>query len=129
MSSRFILLLTQDPALHISLNRALGRDDSTILVAHDPGEALQAVCTRGNELDLAVIDFADSCHGMTLLRALQTCQPELPVVVVTSTDPYHVAAIAYANGVEACLAKPVSAEELEIVIHELAETKAQLEAA
>jgi DNA-binding NtrC family response regulator len=129
MTSRFVLLLTQDPALQISLKQALARDDSAIFVAHDSGKALQAVCTRGKELDLAVIDFADGCHGMTLLSAVQTCQPELPVVVVTSTDSYHVAAIAYANGVDACLAKPVSAEELEIVIHELAETKLQLEAA
>jgi DNA-binding NtrC family response regulator len=129
MTSRFVLLLTQDPALQISLKRALARDDSAIFVAHDSGEALQAVCTHANELDFAVIDFADGCHGMTLLSAVQICHPALPIVVVTSTDPYHVAAIAYANGVEACLAKPVSAEELQIVIHELAETKLQLEAA
>ena len=33
------------------------------------------------------------------------------------------------NGVAACLAKSISSTELEIVIHELGETKLQLEAA
>jgi len=129
MTPHSVLLLTEDRALQISLQQALAKEDATIRIVHGADEALQAVCTRGKELDLAVIDFADGCHGMTLLSAVQTCQPALPVVVVISTDTYHAAAVAYANGVEACMAKPVTAEELEIVIHDLAEPKLQLEAA
>ena len=78
---------------------------------------------------LFVIDFDDGCHGITLLSAIQTCRPELPIIVVTSSDAYQAAAIVFANGVEACLAKPISAAELKIVIEELAEPKLQLVAA
>ena len=129
MNPRFVLLLTQDPGLHILLKQALEPDDATILISRNAGEALQIVCDHGKELDLAVIDFAGGCHGMTLLSAVQICQPALPVMVITSSNAYHAAAIAYANGVEACLAKPVTAKELEIVINELAKPKLQLEAA
>ena len=96
---------------------------------HNMNDALQLICSRGIELDLAVIDFDDGCHGMTLLHAIQTCRQELAIVVVTSSDTYHAAATAFANGVKACLAKPISAAELKIVIEELAEPKLQLAAA
>ena len=129
MAAHSVLLLTQDPGLQISLKQALAKQDAAIVVAHDAGEALQTVCTVGKELDLAVIDFGHGCNGMTLLSAVQICRPALAIIVISSSDAYHTAAIAYANGVEACLAKPVTAEELEIVIHELAEPKLQLEAA
>ena len=127
MTPYLVLLLTQDPQLQISLKQALAKKDPAILIAHNANDALQIICSRGKEIDLAVIDFADGCHGMTLLSALHNCQPALPVVVVTSSDAYHAAAIAYANRVEACLAKPVTPRELEIVIDELAQPKLQLE--
>jgi DNA-binding NtrC family response regulator len=130
MNMRLILLLTRDRDFETNLTEAgLATGPAVILVARTVGDALQIVCTRGRELDFAVIDFDDGCHGMTLLSALDTCRPELPVVVVTSKDVYHAAAVAYANGVTACLAKPIGASELEIVIRELRNPKLELEAA
>jgi len=100
-----------------------------VLVARNAGETLQIVCSRGKELDLAVIDFDDGCHGMTLLSALNTCQPVLSIIVVTSSDAYHAAAITYVNNVAACLAKPILDGELRIVIEELTDPRLQFEAA
>jgi DNA-binding LytR/AlgR family response regulator len=97
---------------------------SIVLVARNLGEALQIVCARGGELELAIIDFDDGCQGMTLLRAIATCQEELPIVVVTSRDVYH--ALAYANGAAACLAKPITAEEIAIVVEALKAPKREL---
>lgn len=129
MKPRFVLLLTRDVNFQALLTQALSDSGTIILVAHDVDDALQLICARGAELDLAVIDFGDGCHGMTFLSAMQTCRPELSVLVVTSSDAYHAAAIAYANGVEACLAKPISAIELKTVIGELPTPKPQLAAA
>ena len=127
---RLILLLTRDRDFETILTEAvLATGPAVILVARTDGDALQIACTRGRELDFAVIDFDDGCHGMTLLSALDNCRPELPVVVVTSKDVYHVAAVAYANDVAACLAKPIGASDLEIVIRELRNPKLELEAA
>jgi DNA-binding NtrC family response regulator len=129
MKPRLILLATQDRNLQALLSEALLGQGAIVLAARNAGEALELVCSRGREFDLAMIDFDDGCHGMTLVSALNTCQPALPVIVVISSDAYHAAAIAYANGAAVCLAKPVSAEELRIVIEEIAEPKLQLEAA
>lgn len=130
MNARLILLLTRDREFENLLTDAvLATGAGVILVARTVGDALHIVCTRGCELDFAVMDFDDGCHGMTLVSALNACRPGLPVVVVTAQDVYHAAAVAYANGVAACLAKPIGASDLEIVIRELRHPKLELEAA
>jgi DNA-binding NtrC family response regulator len=87
---------------------------------------LQIIFDRGGALDLAVIDFDQGCHGMTLLSAIKSCFEKLPIVVVVSSDTYHAAALAYANGAGACVAKPVTGAELEIVLQQLREPKLKL---
>ena len=129
MNSRLVLLLTRDRNFERLLAEALLNNGAVVLIARNVGDALQIVCARGREFDFAVIDFDDGCHGMTLLGAINTCRPELPIIVVTSSDADHAAALAYANGAAACLAKPISAAELGIVIRELGEPKLELEAA
>jgi DNA-binding NtrC family response regulator len=128
MNVRPVLLLTQDHEFEELLREALLESDATILFARNVGDALQIVCTRGAELDLAVID-RDDCHGINLLSAINACQHELPIVVVTSSDTYHYAALAYANGAGACLAKPITATELRLVIQDLHAPKLELAAA
>jgi DNA-binding NtrC family response regulator len=125
MNTHPVLLLTQDPEFEKLLREALSDSGATILVARNVGEALQIVCTRGAELDFAVID-RDDCHGMTLLSAINACQNERPIVVVTSSDAYHCAALAYANGAAACVAKPITATELALAIHDLRAPKLEL---
>lgn len=130
MNARPVLLLTQDHEFEELLREALSESGATLLVARNVGDALQIVCTRGAELDLAVIDRGD-CHGINLLSAIKACQHELPVVVVTSSDTYHCdtyhcAALAYANGAAACVAKPITATELALAIHDLRAPKLEL---
>lgn len=129
MNTRLVLLLTRDREFEKVLAEALRAGGAIILVARNATKALQIICARGRELDVAVIDFDRGCRGMTLLGALSTCREDLPVVVVTSSDTYHAAAVAYANSAAACLAKPISASELEIVIRELHKPKLELAAA
>jgi DNA-binding NtrC family response regulator len=125
MNTDPVLLLTQDPEFEELLREALSDSGATILVARNVGEALQIVCTQGAELDFAVIDRHD-CHGINLLGAINACQHELPIVVVTSSDAYHCAALAYANGAAACVAKPITATELALAIHDLRAPKLEL---
>ena len=129
MKSRLVFLLTRDRNFERLLTAARPSNGAVVLIARNVGDALQIVCARSREFDFAVIDFDDGCHGMTLLGAINTCRPELPIIVVTSGDAYHAAALAYANGAAACLAKPISAAELGIVIRKLGTPKLQLEAA
>ena len=66
---------------------------------------------------------------MPLISAIHTCREELPIIVLTSTDKYHTAGMAYANGAAACLAKPATLEEIEILIENLSSPEPQLAAA
>jgi len=127
MTARPVLLLTRDDEFEKLLKEAFLESAATILIARNVDDALQIVCTRGAELDLAVID-RDDCHGINLLSAINACQHNLPIVVVTSGDTYHCAALAYANGAAACLVKPIAAAELRLAIQNLGAPKLELAA-
>ena len=126
MNTPLVLLLTRDRHFEKLLGEALLETGTVVLVARNVSEALHIVCTRGRELDFAVIDFDDDGHGMTLLSAIKTCREELPIVAVISSDVYHAAVLAYKNGVAACLAKPITAVELKLIIRELRQPKLEL---
>ena len=122
-NAQVVLLLTRDRSFEKTLSDALR--NAVILLAREVDDALQIVCTRGAELGFAVID-RDDCHGMALLSAISACRHELPIIVVTSGDTYHCAALAYANGAAACMAKPITASELALVIQDLRVPKREL---
>ena len=103
-----VLLLTRDATFEQRTAAAMQDSGAAIHFAHSTDDALQFVCRRGDELDFAIIDFEDGCHGMTLLTAINACQRRLPILVVTHGDSIHAAALAYANGATACLARPFS---------------------
>jgi CheY-like chemotaxis protein len=129
MKPQLVLLLTRDPKFQKLLHEVL-LDDGVIIVAkHSVGGALQVVCSRGGELDLAVIDFDDGCHGMTLLSAIRMCREDLPILAVTSRNMYHGAMVACGNGAKACLSKPMTATDLRMVVAGLGSPKALLTAA
>jgi DNA-binding response OmpR family regulator len=112
MKTPVVLLLTNDPQLEEAVAQTLVENGGVSHLAHDPGDALQLVCGLRRHLDLAIIDFDHGPHGMTLLNAINMCQEDFPVIVVTRDDEKHVEALAYANGATACLPKPVSVAQL-----------------
>jgi DNA-binding NtrC family response regulator len=127
MNIRLALLLTRDPNTENVVTDALKGIGAKILVRHDIDHALEIGCSRASQFDVVIIDRAD-CHAMTLLSALHTCRHDLPVIVIASSEACHCAALAYANGAAACLAKPVSAADLKVVLRQLCEPKLELAA-
>jgi CheY-like chemotaxis protein len=119
IKSRLILLFTRDGGFAQSVREALFGTGAIVLIAREVRDALQIVCQRGRELDFALMDFDRGCRGMTLLSALHTCHAQLPIVVTTSEDAGHCAAVALANGARACLNKPLHATELAHVLGDL----------
>ena len=95
------------------------------VMSTDTRSGSSRLCELRSKVDLAVIDFQDGSHGMTLLSALNVCQPDLPIVVVTSSDAYR-RCCRPCKRVAACLARPVSAADLRMVIEQLNEPKLQL---
>jgi DNA-binding NtrC family response regulator len=122
MKSRLILLLTNDAQVEEQFREATRGEGAKILVRQTIAEALETTCVRLHELDLVAIDFQEGCHGMTLVSAIHTCRKNLPIIVLTAIDKYHTAALAYANGARACLAKPTTPEGIEILVKSLHRT-------
>jgi CheY-like chemotaxis protein len=129
INMRLVLLLTRDSNFQTLLAEALLKGGVSVLVTRSVDEALQLVCAQPGDLEFVLIDFDDGCHGMTLLRAINACRRELPIVVVTSSDLDNAAALAYVNGAAVCLAKPITASEVELVLSKLRQPKLQLTAA
>ena len=129
MKSNLVLLLTEDIDIEEQSAEAARKAGASLFFAQDVGEGIRIVCGRGGEIDLVIIDLDHGCDGMILLSALSTLRDDLPIVVIASTDMDHAAALAYAFGAAACLAKPINAIELEIVFCALVETKLQVQAA
>jgi len=125
MNIRLALLLTHDAGFEKIVTDALEDTGGKVLIRHDVDHAMQVGCSRITQLDLVIIDRSD-CHAITLLSALRACRHDLPVVVIMSGNTPHCAALAYANGATACLAKPISVTELKLALRELCKPTLEL---
>jgi len=119
MKQRFGLLFTRDAEFAQSVREALLGTGAIALITQDVRDALQIVCERGRELDFALMDFDDGCHGMALLSAVHTCYQHLPILVTTSKDTEDATSVACANGARACFNKPLHAATLANAIADL----------
>jgi len=121
-----VLLYTCDADAESVVRQALLGTDTILLIVRTVDDALQIVCQRGHELDLAIMTFSEDCHGMTLLSAIHGCCEQLPTLVVVEKDSEHATALAYANGACVCLSKPMSLVELTNTIVDLQPAVRQL---
>ena len=112
MKPQLILLLTRDRSFDREISEALLGRRAIVLITRSVRDALQLVCRRGWELDLAVMDLDDGSYGMTLLSAVHTCYQHLPILVTTSKAQKNVTVVAYANGARTCLDRPIHASVL-----------------
>lgn len=125
MKSRATLLLTTDKSSEEVVCEVLLDMDRGIHVARNADDALDLLC-RVHDLDLAIVDFGEGPHGMTLLCAIRTLQRDVPVIVIIDHDQKHVQALAYANGAAAGLEKPVLQSHLASAIHAISKTTPEL---
>ena len=128
MDRTLVLLSTRYPNFQKLLAEALLTNYLNVRVTRSVNHALQPVCARSRDLKFVVIDFDDYSRSMPLLRAINACHRELPIIVVTSSDLNHSAARAV-NGAAVCLAKPITAGEIELVLTELRQPKLHLSGA
>ena len=119
MKSPLILLFTRDDGLAQAVREAFFGTDAAVLIARDVRDGLQIVSQRGRELDFALMDFDNRCHGMTLLCAVHTCFEQLPILVAASKDGERRNPVAYANGARACLNKPIPPARIADAISQL----------
>lgn len=124
--ARLALLYTHDDNLERVVRQALWDTGTILFIARTVEDALQIVCRRGRELDVAIVAFNEDCRGITLLGAIHGCCEQLPTLVVVHKDSEQARALAYANGARFCLSKPVSPIELADAIADLQPAARQL---
>jgi len=124
--ARLVLLYTRDDDFQKVVREALRDTGTIVLIARTVEEALQIVCRRRRELDVAIMSFNEDYRGITLLRAIRDCSEQLPTLVVVDKDSEQARALAYANGARCCLGKAVSPVELANAIADLEQTAPQL---
>jgi|SRR5205823_8985256 len=113
MRTNLTLLLTLDPIVEEAMAVALVQKGGISYLARTSDEAIRIVCSKGSELELAVIDFDHGSNGMTLMSAIDACaNHHLPMVALTGAGEEYARFVALANGAAECLTKPVSAEQL-----------------
>jgi DNA-binding NarL/FixJ family response regulator len=108
------------------VRQALWDTGTILLIARTAEEALQIVCHRKRELDVAIMAFDEDCRGITLMGAVRGCCKELPMLVVVDKDSEQARALAYANGARLCLSKSVSSVDLANAIADLESAAPQL---
>ena len=124
--ARLVLLYARDDDFKTVVRQALWDTGTVLLIAQTVEEALQIVCRRKRELDVAIMAFNEDCHGITLLGAIHDCCEQLPTLVVVDKDSEQARALAYANGARFCLSKPVSPVQLANAIADLEPAAPQL---
>jgi CheY-like chemotaxis protein len=117
MRTGLTLLLTHDPMVEEAMVGALLQEGGISCLARTSDDAMGIVCSKGSELELAVIDFDHGSNGMTLMSAIDACaNHHLPMLALTGAGEKHARFVALANGAAECLAKPVSVAQLANVI-------------
>jgi DNA-binding response OmpR family regulator len=124
--ARLVLLYTRDADFQNVVRQALSDTGTVLLIAQTAEDALQIVCRRKRELDVAIMAFDEDCRGITLLSAVHGCCEQLPTLVVVEKDSEQARALAYANGARSCLSKPVSPVLLANAIADLEPAAPQL---
>gem|GEM_PF-1204600 len=122
--ARVVFLYTSDDGFKTVVRQALWDTGTILLIARTAEEALQIVCRRKAELDVAIMAFNEDCRGITLLNAIHGCCEQLPTLVVVDSE--QTKALACANGARFCLRKPVSPGELANAIADLESAAPQL---
>lgn len=117
-------MLTSDRELRALLSEAIAEIGAVADVASDVGDALEKVCGRIQQIDVALIDFQHGAHGMALLKAVKSCRAGLPVIGLIEHGDRHIEALAYATGATRYLRKPVTKYVVTTAIHDLLQSRA-----
>lgn len=106
-----ILVVDDDPELHVLIGFALRREGYEVLDAHDAFEGLEII--KNEVVDLALLDvMMPKMDGLMMLSRLRESNQELPVIVMTALTTPETAISALRD--QACdfLAKPFDVSQL-----------------
>ena len=111
-----VCLVDDDEIMQDLVSRHIARLGFGVTVASEPQSALDTIAT--GELDVIISDLymPDMEDGLSFLANVKKGYPKLPVVVMSSEMSLSTQNTLLAAGAFACLKKPVSADDLAIIL-------------
>ncbi len=99
-----LLLVDDDPAVRESLSRVLVTEQYDVMAVASGSEALALLGQQGADLVLLDLNMP-GMNGWQVLQKMLSCEPELPVIIITA-QPQQTAT-ATASGASALCEKPI----------------------
>lgn len=115
-----ILLIDDDPAVHLIISKKLGPRGITVVGVVDPFQALRAA--REQRPDVILLDLGlPGGDGFLMLERLKanTLLSTIPVIIVTARDLKEIEGKAAQAGAAASLQKPIHMDHLVTVIEQV----------
>ncbi len=120
-TSKITILVVDDEVMNRKLIEAiLAAENSEIITAEDGVQAL--ACAAETPPDLILLDMMmPGINGLEVLRRLKggAATAEIPVIMVTAMADHESITQALDAGADECLAKPVNAAELVLLVRNM----------
>jgi DNA-binding NtrC family response regulator len=111
MKPEEILIVDDDAVIREGLRRILKVEGYLVETVHNGRLALDRI--REGDFDLMITDLKmPGMNGIEVLQAIQSCHPELPVIMITGYAAIDNAVEAMKNGAVDYLAKPFANKEI-----------------
>jgi two-component system copper resistance phosphate regulon response regulator CusR len=106
-----ILLIEDEPRIRAFIKRGLGAEGFTVDETHDGRAGLNRALSE--QYDLVILDLAlPSMDGLTVLEALSSRRPKVPVLILSASSDLRNRAAAFSRGASDYLEKPFAFDDL-----------------
>ena len=124
VATRSILVVDDDVELLKALTKVLKSEGYSVTAKPDALSAIACIQSADNEFDLVITDVSmPGMKGTTLLSALKTAYPEIPVIVITAFGDWEVYSHSLREGAFEFLSKPLDKSELLACVHRAISSK------
>jgi DNA-binding NtrC family response regulator len=108
-----ILVIDDDAAMLRAVNKVLSAEGAVVTTASWAGEAMERLTDKTLRFDLVITDLRmPILSGHTILGAVATALPEVPVIITTAFGSPEIKAECLRKGAAAFLEKPLETQQL-----------------
>ena len=123
---RTILIAEDNASLCRGLRQGLEKSGHSVVTAYNGKEALERI--KKNDIDILIADLKmPKMDGLTLLKAVKEINPQIYVVIITAFGEVETAVTAIKAGAYDYITKPVSIDEIELVVKKIEDQQRLIE--
>lgn len=124
IQNKSILIVDDDPGMLRALDKVLSGEGALVTSAEWGGDAVEILNRSRNQIDLVITDLRmPLVTGISLLRAMHSSFPSIPVIVLTAFGSPEAKAAGHELGAAVILEKPLDSARLLAVIGEVLDAR------